>query len=366
MRFSIPDFKVRAELEGKCEFAYCHNLGTNIIKKAVFKDDDAPHHSWDNIWADIYFQFFQKAGAGKRTNHNIGIGNIPALEDWSSEKEAYDFNIEQPWFYGIDRCYAFPIYAANNSQNKPEHRYTCRLNLNELIRIRVLENDTWRELSGEVDVSKYLDTRKITKIKTPELWGRYALLSDIELAHYKCLGTRSYFTRDVEVCDTANTNEFGTVADVSLTSSKICLAFFWVAENIDATNARNYSNYTTNKYDLYEGRDPITTTTLKYGNTLYLDKLPSDHFSIAQPREHFPSSPDEIGYHGYSYASNCANYDADIGVVFEGLKAKLLCSIDANSKSVEKSTFITRVRLLVLRKCTVTLTGDKFTLSIQQ
>ena len=365
MRFSTPHLKIRPELEGKCEFAFCHNLGTNISSHAVFKETDIPYHTWDNVWADIFFQFFQKSGAGKRDNHHIGIGNIPELEDWSSEKESCNVNVEQPWFYGLDRCYAYPIYATN-SQTKAEHRYTWRRKLSDLIRIRILNADgDWQELAGKIDIDEYLDTEKCTHIKTPELWGRYALLSKPELTHYKRKGTRSFFIRDIEICDTPNENKFGTTADIPLDCNKICLAFFWVAENNNATTLRNYSNYTTNKFDLYQGRDPITATTLKYGNSIYFDKLPSDHFSIAQPREHFPSSPDEIGYHGYSYASDCANYDADIGVVLGNLKAKLLCNINSNNKDNQDCTFNTRVRLLVLRKCTVDLVNDTFSLSIQ-
>jgi hypothetical protein len=178
-----------------------------------------------------------------------------------------------------------------------------------------------------------------------------------------------------------------------------------VAENLDATANHNYSNYTTDTQDLYGGWDPVKTTTLKYGTTVRLDNMPSDHFSIAEPRKHFPSAPSERGYHGYSYAWDSTSFHGDIGIVFANMNAKLHCRIANNNiftnvsydeeddeeeedeiaasatetESPEKQdeglaasvneevspSFITRARLLVVRKFTITGGGDnpyKFTI----
>jgi hypothetical protein len=186
------------------------------------------------------------------------------------------------------------------------------------------------------------------------------------------------------------------------------LAFFWVAENKDATANHNYSNYTTDSTDLYSGWDPIKTTTLKYGTTTRLDNMPSDHFSLAEPRKHFPSAPSERGYHAYSYAWDSTSFHGDIGIVFANMNAKLQCRIANNNiftnvsydeddddedddeiadsiedeKEVKSKkqdelkladsaveevspSFITRARLLVVRKFTIASEGDdkyKFTI----
>jgi len=43
----------------------------------------------------------------------------------------------------------------------------------------------------------------------------------------------------------------------------------------------------------------LKQTSLKYGTIVRLENMPSDHFSIAEPRKHFPSAPCERGYYGY-------------------------------------------------------------------
>lgn len=330
MRTVLPAIRVKPDYVDKVHIAWCHNIGTNIIQQAVFKEDDDTYHTWDNVWADIYFQFYQDAGAGKRENHNIGIGNVKCLEDWTSFLPRYPLNVDQPWFYSMDHAKAFPIHV-KHSLTKAEHRYTYRTRIGDLLRVEYLaQNGVWKPTTK--NLSKYLDMGPDPEIKTPELWGRYAYVTEQELKyHRECLGTRHYYTRDVEICDTQNPNKYKSTAEINLHCVNPCLAFFWIAENMVATASHNYSNYTTDTKDLYNGFDPIKTTTLKYGTITRFDNMPSDHFSIAEPRKHFTSAPNERGYHGYSYAWNSASEYGDIGIVFAGMNAKLFCRIANNN-----------------------------------
>lgn len=407
MRFMTPPIKVKDSYKGRARIAWCHNLGTNITKQATFKEDDDTYQKWDNIWADMYFQFFQNAGAGKRENHNIGIGNVKCMEEWSNFLPSYPINVDQPWFYSMDTALAFPIFY-KNSQTRAEHRYTFRRKIGDLLRVQILGKDhKWKNITR--GYSKYIDTNPLSTIKLPELWGRYAYVTDNELTWYRCVQPRVFFTRDVEICDTQNPSKFKSTAEISLHCTTPCLAFFWASENMNSTNNHNYSNYTTNVNDLYSGWDPIKTTTLKYGTSVRLDNMPSDHFSIAEARKHFPSSPSERGYHGYSFANDSTSYYGDIGLVFASMNAKLYCRIanndlfatdlyeeeeeeeeyddiidplnvnnnddgsgkisiksedlgqsDQSISSVEEITpsFLTRVRLLVVRKFTIHTQGE--------
>src|SRR5579862_4877198 len=81
--FNLPAVRVKPEYSGRVRIAWCHNIGTNIVDTATFKEDDDPYHTWDNVWADIYYMYYQNGGAGKRESHNIGIGNIDYLEQWT-------------------------------------------------------------------------------------------------------------------------------------------------------------------------------------------------------------------------------------------------------------------------------------------
>ena len=329
MRFMLPAIRVKREYKGRVRVAWCHNPGTNPITHAVFKEDDDTYQKWDNIWADIYFQFYQAAGASKRKNHNIGIGNVRCLEEWSEFLPPYPINVDQPWFYSMDHALSFPIFY-KNSQTRAEHRYTFRRKIADLLRVQVYgKSRVWKNITR--GAHRYLDISPSETLKVPELWGRYAYITDTELKWYRCKQTRVFYTRDVEVCDTPNPNKFNSTAEIDLHCTNPCLAFFWVAENRDASANHNFSNYTTDSNDLYAGWDPIKTTTLKYGTSVRLDNMPSDHFSVAEPRKHFPSAPSEIGYHGYSFAWDSTSYHGDIGVVLSKLGAKLQCRISNNN-----------------------------------
>lgn len=396
MRFILPPIKVKPELKGKVRIAWCHNVGTNIVEQAVFKEDDDKYHTWDNVWADIYFQFFQDGGASKREIHNIGIGNVKCLEDWCESLPTYSINVDQPWFYSMDTALAFPIFY-KNSQTRAEHRYTFKKKLTDLLRVQILGKDgKWKDATQKI--YRYLDINSNATIKDPELWGRYAYISNNELEWNKCKQSRIMYTKDVEVCDTPNSNKYGTIAEIDLNSPNPCLALFWMAENETARQNHNYSNYTTDSQDLYSGWDPIKTTTLKYGTTTILDNMPSDHFSIAEPRKHFPSAPCERGYHVHSYAWDSTNFHGDIGIVFTGLNAKLRCKLantniftdifredeeeeeeeiigneleldeleDLKVNTESNQSFMTRARLLIMRKFTITAESeDKFKFSVR-
>lgn len=395
MRFQSPPVRVKPELKGRVRIAWPHNLGTNIVTQAAFKEDDDTYQTWDSVWADIYFQFYQSSGAGKRENHNIYIGNTTCLEDWSEFLPSYPINVDQPWFYSMDSALAFPIFY-KNSQTRAEHRYTFRLRITDLLRVQYLHKDgKWKNSTKALH--KYVDISPTATIKVPELWGRYAYISEKEIGWHKCDTNRVFFTRDIEICDTPNPNKYKTTAEIPLHCINPCLAFFWVAENRDATDNHNYSNYTTCSDDLYSGWDPIRTTTLKYGTTTRLDNMPSDHFSAAECRKHFPSAPSERGYHGYSFAADSTNFHGDVGVVLANLNAKLHCTINNNNiftmtsyedddkdeeeddiadsmvehESKSRSeikldlpieevspSFITRARLLVVRKFTIAGSAD--------
>lgn len=393
MRFVTPPVSVKEEYRGKVRIAWCHNLGTNIVERAVFKEDDETFQTWDSVWADIYFQFYQSSGTGKRKAHNIGIGNVKCLEEWSEFLPSYPINVDQPWFYSMDPALAFPIFY-KNSQTRIEHRYTLRRKVTDLLRIQVLDPVTnkWKDVNK--NINKYIDV-PTPFIEVPELWGRYAYITEKEIKWYKCHQTRSLYIRDIGICDAANPNKYKSTVEIDLQCTNPCLAIFWVAENRDATLFHNYSNYTTNTHDLYSGWNPIKKVTLKYGTVVKLDNMPSDHFYLAEPRKHFPSAPNETGYHGYSYAWDSTNFHGDIGIVFFGLNAKLQCYIDNNNlfnncfydqenqkatgeseeyrdkdeedsseeyKEIQTSpNFITRVRLLMIRKFTITADdNDKF------
>jgi hypothetical protein len=389
---TLPPVRVKNEYRKKVRIAWPHNVGTNIVESASFYVDDAEYHWWDNIWADIYFQFFMDKGAGKRRAHNQGIGNVKCLEEWTDYLPAYDLDVYQPWFYGACQYTAFPIFCCN-SLCKIEHRYTFRRKIRQLLRMQVqMPDGTWKDTTAQM--AKYLDNSADAQIPIPQLWGRYAYVTDAELDWFRCKEERYYYIRNVVACDTLNSWKYGNRPSVSFDCNNPCVAAFWVAENVKARTAHNFSNYTTDSNDLYLGYDPIKSSTLSYGtDAKRFSNMPSHHFNIAESRKHFKSAPSDRGYHGHSFSWNCMNYDGDIGVSLKQVRASLSCVLaDTNiylsqqplentdideeglgdetgttreedeteedvSENKSQEKFDLRVRVLVVRKLTITRDG---------
>lgn len=391
-KFTLPPIKVRAECRDKYRIAWCHNIGTNIIKFASFNEDDLDYQSFDNIWLDDHFQYYMTPGAGKRRNHKIGIGSVPILEEWTHQLPVYNINVDQPWSYGEDTANAFPILY-RNSQMRAEHRYTYRRKITELLRMQKFDGNEWISVHPG-NYMKVLSMGGIVSICKPIMWGRYSYINNIELNTYKCSDKREFYVKDIIIADSEHTNKYGTTSEVKLDSEYPCLAMFWKAENIDSTALNNYSNYTGNTEDFNSGWDPLSKNSLRYSNVYKFKDMDSDHFNISESRKHFPSAPNETGYHAYSFAGNSANYHGEVGVTFSKMDAKLICKIADNDiyniaykpdmninpdienesfdyimkdeiETKESPKFIIRSRLLVLKKILISKNDEgKFEFSL--
>src|SRR4029078_13064842 len=142
LRSMLPPIKVKNEYINTVRIAWCHNVGTNVVKFASFSEDDINYQTFDNIWLDDYAQYYMSPGAGKRKNHKLGVGSTPLLEEWTTTLPAYPINIDQPWFYGDDKSNAFPIFY-RHSQCRAKHHYVFRRKISELLRMQILKNGEW-------------------------------------------------------------------------------------------------------------------------------------------------------------------------------------------------------------------------------
>jgi hypothetical protein len=366
LRLTTTVIKVLPQFKNIVRIAWCHNLGTNIIKTASLKEDDLDFQSFDHTWLDDYNQWFMLNGSGKLENHKIGIGNTPYLEEWTHYLPALPINVDQPWFYGEEPALSYQIHA-KTSQSRAEHIYTFRNKISELLRMQKFDGEKWVNINTEEYMNQYLDYGKKNELETPVLWGRYAYVTDDEIKSYKehpKMQTRDYYIKDVICCDSDNPCQYGTTADITLDCSHPCLGIFWKAENMTATKYNNHSNYTCCIDDLSTGFDPISHITLKYGNKVKLNNMPSDHFNIAESRKHYLSSPYESGYHALSLTWHSDNYNGESGVALTPLNAKLLCKLahqDLLERDDEEAPeFIIRVRLLYLKKLTILRQHDIF------
>lgn len=344
-RYILPHISVKAEYRDKVMICWPHNVGVNSIKTVSFLEDDVPYHNFDATWYDINSQFYTRPGF--RENYDRGVGNISFLENWSHMLPSYPINVEEPFFYSLDSSYAFPMFY-KGTQARVIHAYDMRRKIVNLLRMKKQnKRGLWTYITDGKKICKYLEGISVNSvIPTPELWGRYAYVTDAELNIYKCSReAQVYYIKTVENFDALNRVTYEDKAIIGLNCKSPCLAIFWVAENQDAVAVHNFSNYTTNTDNVYEGYDPIATNDLIYetGSTAIPWKsMDSDHFNIASSRKHFPSSPCDFGYHGHSFAWDSTSVDVQIAIILAKLGAKLAVSIrDTNYFNTNKNKYIT-------------------------
>lgn len=316
MRTVFPELKVKEKFCSTTQICWPNKPGHNFIIEGQLLIDDDIANSIDNVWLDIYSQFFMDPGQGKRNSYNQMIGNIEFLTSWTSYLPEFPITIRQPWFYCFHESRALPLLQS--SMNTISHVYTLRTDIKDMLRMRVK-----RKVGGYKEIkcnTEYLESPK--NIPTPELWGRFAQITEAERNWHKSLD-RTLYINDVISTKSDNPKSFGQKETVRLHALTPCKAIFWVAENYDANSNRNFSNYTTDTDDISRGWNPCSTASILYGGSSRVPELPNDHFELSEPMNFFPSTPEEAGYNAYSFAYNPSSLHADTAIVLEGLNAIL-------------------------------------------
>lgn len=353
MRAFFPRLSVRKEHQDNVEICWASNPGHNIVSKVQFKIDDDVLCSHDSVYYDMYAQhYIQDKG-----QYYEDIGNRPHLQEWGSSLPAFTATVPQPMSFSRTTSQAIPMLLSPNSSYT--FRYVLRLGVGDLLRMRIKSKEgPWKELAT-VNLAWLEGYSSDGKLKTPELWARYIHLSEDEHDWWiKCKDDFNYYLEDVITCDTTTAAEHSSIVSVELDCKTPCKAILWVAENVRARTSHNFSNYTTNSLEADQGKHPIQRITFMYNGMARLEEMDIEHFSIAEPFHYFPARPNKQGYASISFAEEPNNQkDADIGLVLNGKKAQLICTLrdeDLGDEPGEVSDekFIIRVRLIVMRKLT--------------
>lgn len=333
MATTLPAIKVKDEWAERYRICWPHNLGTNIVKEGVLRYDDDTAQSIDNVWYDIYGMLFIKPGF--RDLYNTMIGNIDCLENWTTSLPGYTTSVNQPWDYSRSLSLAVPLCLC--SKSRVTHTYTPRLKIADLLRVNTMSNykeyksdksgkikPIWKP--GKYNAKFLLGVPKDGTISTPEMWGRYVLVTDAERDWHKTSSPSVRYIQDIIKITSDNPKTYGETESLKIISTTPCNAMIWVAENVNATKIKNISNYTTDIDNVYSGWNPCQNATLMLGNSCRFQELPSHHFDRMEPYYYFRSPPTEAGYNACSFSFDPNNLDSDVGITFDknySLKIKL-------------------------------------------
>ena len=308
---------VTEKYRSSIEICYPHNLGHNIINWGELKIDDDHHQYMDSIWLDMRSQFYMKPGAGMRDHYNRMVGNIECLEDWGTEMPGIPLIVPQPYYYS--RNTRVGLQTLRSSMNTVTYHYNIRNKIHEILRMRVkTQKKGWVDIPCKL---KYLDIPENAKeIPIPELWARYALMTDVERLWHK-KEKQIIYTEDIVIANSNNPITLGSTDVIPLHCKVPCRALFWVAQNVRSIKNRNFSNYTTK--DVLSGWNPCAKASLKYGGSDRVKELPHEHFDLDEPWEFCESAPSEPGYNVHSFGYELTSLNADTAMVLEPLNASL-------------------------------------------
>lgn len=408
----LPALRVKREFQGRVRIAWPPYPAHNIVNSLVFDVDGSRFGYLDSHIIDSMAQYTM---GYCREHYDMMVGNVDMLTKWSTFLPEYPLQLPLPFDIARDPSHAFPILYTNTKSN-----INIILNMrNKIVDLLKMERLTERtievreEKNGEVKLVKqksqywkpipcaleYLEGVSASgTIRKPELWGRYAYLTEKELNWWrKCNDVSNvqveeiidttnaqepekvklihwnYFIDDFVGCDDDNEKSYGETAAVSLSGRYPTRAVFFFAENMTARKNRNFSNYTTNVDDLAKGWDPCARHTLQFGDTKRLDDVDSIHSANVECLYHAVNPPRDPGYHLIAFSDRLDSLDADLGIVMDAVKARFSVKLgntdpmlkqvmgdesrfeeleNLNQEEYRKGgpQFILRVRMLITRK----------------
>lgn len=357
LKIRLPTLKIKDEFKDIVQFRWPHNIGLNLVKEGSLCFDDEKVQSFDNIWLNIYSQFY--IPGSRREEYSLLIGNVPLLQEWTNQLPEFTLFVPQPWYYSSHEVLAIPLFLC--SLSTVTHKYRFRLKLEEILRMRIYKDDQWKDIPYS---SKYIENVSVEEsIPTPELWGRHVQITDTE-REWRMNERNKMYINDITSFATENTYGFGATVSIDLHCENPCKAIFWVAQNIESVKNRDFSNFSTNTENHLFGWNPIVSSKLLYGGSHRIQELESAFFDRIESWYHYPSVPIEPGYNTYSFSYNSMSYFPDISIVFNDLKAKLVLKIgdsDPLRKQIDtdfayeedtpkKQSFRVFVKLIVIKK----------------
>lgn len=343
LKYKLPAAKIADPKNyGKYQIRWPEDACYHMISSAKTKIGGMDLCSIDSFSSVSISQFF--SDSNHRYSLDRDCGNTPDLIEWGEELPKKKLSPPQYWWYSRGFNWAFPLYKLN-SLNQFSHVYTYQSHINKLLSMRQHTEKGWQEIPTNLKLLSITDKNdnEIVKIKGIEMYGMVADVTPSEKENVHAKKT-TYIFEDYIVCKNTNKYKYGETANIDLsTTNGITVAAFWAAQNLKAVAHNDYSNFTTNASDRRRGSNPLKKISLLQSNIEKFKDVDANDFSGSLVRNHFPSTPREEGYHGYSFSTK-AKPRMDIGINGKVLEPKLACVF---KKSTSKDEFILHVRCQV-------------------
>ena len=285
---------------------WTRNLMHNIFEKVSITFNELTVEEFSSHWLDFNFQF-RKRGS-KRVGYRNMIGDIAAMTTPVAPGVAlgtggyFSVPLAPPMWFGEDSGIALPVAAL--PFNDIKMNYTFRKWEDLVVVYPGTAAAGGARAATCADVFQFGSTTE-----------RPALIDCMTQAHYAVVhndervkmgdAPRDMLIRQVQDTQCAPFKDISSRSCFDLRLSHSVILFCFAAQNVSILNVNSgncggeWSNYTTEPE--YAGLDPISFTLLVYENTCRLAQG-SDYFSLIHPDLMSEATPDETGYHMWSYA----------------------------------------------------------------
>jgi hypothetical protein len=289
---------------------WTRNLMHNLFEKVNISFNELTVQEFDNYWLDFNYQL-RKRGS-KRVGYRNMIGDIASMTSPVPPGVPLGtggyFTCILPFFFGEDSGIALPVAALPFNE----------ININYVIR-------KWEELvvvypgtaatggpngpgTGRPatcsDVYIFGSQNQKPALRDPQTQAHYAVVHNDERVKMGD-APRDMLIHQIQSAQNAPFKDISTRTTFDIRLSHAIVVLAWAAQNVSllAWNSGScggeWSNYTTEP--AYAGLDPIQFTDLVYENTSRL-AAGSDYFSLIHPDLMSDATPDETGYHMWSYS----------------------------------------------------------------
>lgn len=283
---------------------WTRNLMHNLFERVSISFNELTVEEFDNYWLDFNFQF-RKRGS-KRIGYRNMIGDIasmttPVALDTALGTGGY-FSVPFPFWFTEDSGIALPVAAL--PFNDIKINYVFRKWEDLIVIYPGTAAVGGARVATSSDVFVYGSTSEKPSLLDPQTNAHYAVVHNDERVKMGD-APRDILMTQIQATQATPFKDISTATSFDLRLSHSIILFCFAAQNVSLlslnlnSSGGEWSNYTTEPN--YAGLDPISFSTLIYESTVRVAQG-SDYYSLILPDLISEATPDETGYHMWSYA----------------------------------------------------------------
>lgn len=345
---------------------WTNNFMHNLFERVSITFNELVVQEFDNFLLDFNYQF--RMPGAKRLGYRNQIGQISEMTSpvTPTPNQALTnnilgtggyFSVPLPFFFSEDSGIALPVAALPFNDIKINYTFRRWEDLIVVYPGTAAAGGPGGPGTGRVatvgDVYVWGSTTQKPSIQDPQTGAHYVVVHNDERVKMGD-APRDMLITQVQSAQYAPFKDISSRSNFDIRLSHAITLFFFAAQNVSLLNwtsgggGGEWSNYSTEStnpilsVNQLDGLDPIAHSSLIYESTVRL-AAGSDYYSLIHPNMFSDATPEEPGYHWWSYAirpwealkpSGCTDYSklSNVSIVHE-MSPAALASAGINTPS---------------------------------